>query len=279
MSRLIYADFMRLKKDKCFWIGVIIMAFMGLYLPLNSFRKMHIYPGYTVPLESCFLNYVMLILFISSAFCSLYIGTEYSDGTIRNKLMVGHKRAHIYLANLIVCVAAEYIMCLVFIIVNLCVGIPVLGFFSGGAARMFAYSGCTAVLLIAITAIYTMIAMLNQNKAVTSVICIFGVFIMFFYGAYMYSRIDEPEIFEAYRYVDHSTNELIEIEAEPNPHYISGTKRVIYEFLNDLLPGNQAYMLWEGLAVHLGMMALYSGIIAISVSGAGIFLFRNEDIK
>lgn len=279
MSRLIYADFMRLKKDKCFWIGVIIMAFMGMFLPLYSFFQMQKYPDYTVSLESSFTNYIMLVLFISSAFCSLYIGTEYSDGTIRNKLMVGHKRAHIYLSNLIVCVAAEYVMCFAFIVVNLCVGIPLLGFFSGGAARMLAYSGAAAVMLVAVTSIYTMVAMLNQNKAVTSVICIFGIFIMFFCGAYMNSRINEPAIYEAHSYVDYSTDELIEVEAIPNPNYISGTKRAVYEFLNDFLPGNQAFMLWEGIAVHLGMMALYSVMIAVIVTGAGIFIFRNEDIK
>lgn len=279
MSRLIYADFMRLKKEKCFWIGVIIMAFMGMFLPLYSFFQMQKYPDYTVSLESSFTNYIMLVLFISSAFCSLYIGTEYSDGTIRNKLMVGHRRAHIYLSNLIVCVAAEYVMCFAFIAVNFCVGIPLLGFFSGGAARMLAYSGAAAVMLVAVTSIYTMVAMLNQNKAVTSVICIFGVFIMFFCGAYMNSRINEPAIYEAHSYVDYSTDELIEVEATPNPNYISGTKRAVYEFLNDFLPGNQAFMLWEGIAVHLGMMALYSVMIAVIVTGAGIFIFRNEDIK
>ena len=40
---------------------------------------------------------------VAAVFISLFVGSEYSDGTIRNKLVVGHSRMRIYLANLIVC--------------------------------------------------------------------------------------------------------------------------------------------------------------------------------
>ncbi|MGY3662454.1 MAG: hypothetical protein ACXAHE_00930 [Roseburia sp. 1XD42-69] len=46
----------------------------------------------------------------------MFLGTDYSDGTIRNKLTVGHTRTNIYLANLIVTFAAGLlIMCVWFI--------------------------------------------------------------------------------------------------------------------------------------------------------------------
>ena len=43
---------------------------------------------------------------VAAILTSMFIGSEYSDGTIRNKLVVGHSRMRIYLANLIVCSVA-----------------------------------------------------------------------------------------------------------------------------------------------------------------------------
>ena len=64
-----------------------------------------------------------------------------------------------------------------------------------------------------------------------------------------------------------------------NPNYISGTRRVVYEFINEFLPGNQTVLLWQGIAVHLWQMSLYSGVIAVAVTGLGIIFFCEEDIK
>ena len=142
-----------------------------------------------------------------------------------------------------------------------------------------AYGGCVFVLCAAVTAIYTLTAMLSQNKAVTAVICILGIVLMIFWGAYIDSRLDMPPVYEGYLYQDSVTGEYIEEEDIPNPYYIDGTKRVVYEFLNDFLPGNQTAQFWMGNAVHLWQMALYSAIVTVVVTGVGIFFFRKEDIK
>ena len=284
MSKLLYANFARLRHDTGFWIGMLAMAAMGLYMPLSNYSTMQRFQRIfqeelTIPLEESFFIYVPFIVIFAAVLCSLFIGTEYSDGTIRNKIMIGHRRVDVYLSNLIVCVVAECFMCLAYFIPNLCVGIPLLGFFTCGMDRILGYIGCAFVLCAAVTAIYTLVAMLNQNKAVTAVICILGSFFMIFGGAYINSMLDEPEVYKAYSYIDPDTGDMIEQEAMTNPNYISGTKRVVYEFLNEFLPGNQTVLLWQGLAVHLWQMALYSGAITIVVTGAGIFFFCNEDIK
>ncbi len=283
MSKLLYANFVRLKHDTCFWVILLVMAAIGVILPVGSYhnmRHMQQFADYVIaiPLENLFQSYIPLIVIFGAAFCSLFIGTEYSDGTIRNKVIVGHRRTDVYLSNLIVCFAAECVMCLVFFAANLCAGIPLLGFFQCGFGIILGYMGCTFVLCAAVTALYTLVAMLSQNKAVAAVICTLGIVFMIFGGAYLNARITEPEIFEGYTYIDAAGN-IEESEAMVNPNYISGTKRDVYEFLNEFLPGNQTVLLWQGVAVHLWQMALYSGMIAVAVTGVGIFFFCGEDIK
>ncbi|MDE6983433.1 MAG: ABC transporter permease [Lachnospiraceae bacterium] len=281
MSRLLYANFMRLKHDTCFRICLLVMAAIGGYTPYGTYSTMQKYMAedYVIPLENAFLPYIPLTVILSAAFCSLFIGTEFSDGTIRNKLMVGHLRTRVYLANLIVCFAAACMLSLAYIVPNLCMGILLLGFFRCGLEVIVFYAGCAVVLFAAVTAIYTIIAMLSQNRAVTAVLCTLGIVFMIFYGAYINARLAEPEVYEGYVYVNEEIGIYEEVESMPNPHYIDGKKRVIYEFLNDFLPGNQTAVLWQGMAVHLPVMSLYSCIITIAVTGAGMICFQKEDIK
>ena len=283
MSKLLYAGFVRLWHDTCFWVILLVMAAIAVILPVSSYHSMQYMRQfsdyvYEIPLENSFTSYIPLMVIFSAAFCSLFIGTEYSDGTIRNKIIIGHRRADIYLSNLIVCFVAECIICLVFIVADLCVGIPLLGFFRCGLGMILGYTGCAFVLCAAVTAIYTLIAMLSQNKAVAAVICILGIVFMIFAGAYINTRIAEPEVYDAYTYIDSAGN-IEESEAMINPNYISGTERVVYEFINEFLPGNQTVLLWQGIAVHLWQMSLYSGVIAVAVTGLGIIFFCEEDIK
>lgn len=50
-------------------------------------------------IDSAFFSVAIYIGIILSVFCSLFIRTEYSDGTIRNKLIVGQKRSAVYFAK------------------------------------------------------------------------------------------------------------------------------------------------------------------------------------
>lgn len=127
MSRLLSASFIRLRKDKLFWIGTLFMVAAGIFIPVMRYMDMQ-RSQYTVTLDNGFFVGSILIGIVSAAFCSLFIGTEYNDGTIRNKVVVGHTRVSIYMANFITVAVASVIMCVVYFIAYLCVGIPLLGF-------------------------------------------------------------------------------------------------------------------------------------------------------
>ena len=172
MNKLLSADFARLKKDTFLKFCLIFMFIIGILCPVISYKSMIKYE-YTVYLENNFFSYSSFMVILFSAFCSLFIGTEYSDGTIRNKLIIGHKRMDIYLSNLITCIISGFAMCAAYLISYLCVGVPLLGFFTAVEIRVvWIFLGCNLVLTIALAAIFTLISMLNQNKALSAVICI-----------------------------------------------------------------------------------------------------------
>ncbi len=62
-----------------------------------------------------------------SVFCDMFLETEYSDGTIRNKLMVGHTRKEIYCANLLTVFLANAFVYLSGCLVTVIMGVPMFG--------------------------------------------------------------------------------------------------------------------------------------------------------
>ena len=98
MNKLLSANFMRIKKNKTFWSGVIFMFGLGIFFPVRRYVDM-VQTGWVNNLDDGFYFCAVLIAIVMAVFCSMFIGTEYSDGTIRNKIIVGQKRSAVYLAN------------------------------------------------------------------------------------------------------------------------------------------------------------------------------------
>lgn len=277
MSKLLSADFARLKKDKLFWIGTIFMFAMGVLSPVMNYIDMK-HSGYEISLDNIFFIYAIYIGILLSAFCSLFIGTDYSDGTIRNKVVIGHTRNSVYLSHFIVCAAAGMLMCLAYIVPGGVLGICLLGFFETDIQLVLGLILCSVIMSLAFTAVFSLVAMLNQNKAVVAVINILGVFILLFGAIYIRSKLYEPEIYDGYVYRDEN-GEIVEVEAAPNPGYIRGTEREVYTFFYDFLPTCQSLQLSSMQVERLWRVDLYSAAITIVATGAGLFFFRKKDLK
>ena len=99
MSRLFVSTFFRMLKKIVFWILLICMFVYGVYSASNAASEAN--GGFA--LDGCFLDFAPFMGLVAAILTSMFIGSEYSDGTIRNKLVVGHSRMRIYLANFIVC--------------------------------------------------------------------------------------------------------------------------------------------------------------------------------
>ncbi len=279
MNKLLSANFARLKKDIPFRIGMAFMLVVGIARPISTYYD-RIRWNYMFTFESSFFVYVIFMATLSSVFCSLFIGTEYSNGTIRNKLIVGHKRCDVYLSNLILCLAASFFMCAAYLIPNFCIGFPLLGTFTIPFHLALGKMGCIFILSIALASIFTVVSMLSQSKSTSAVICILGVFLLMFTGIILSSRLSEPEFYSnAFFMTDEGI--ILNDTASQNPAYVEGFKRDVYEFLLDFLPGGQIIQLSSDTDKNLplGKMSLYSILIAITAGGLGIRFFHKKDIK
>ena len=276
MNRLLHAHFARLKKDKGFWIGIIGMFLLGAGICLNSYWDQIKYQQ-SYSLESFFFAYALLIGIFCSAFCSLYIGTEYSDGTMRNKVIVGHRRGHIYFANLITSLIASLLMCCAFFLAMLVIGIPCFGFFQAGADVILAYLLDSILMVAAFSALFTMLSMLIPNKAVAAIVCVLCFFLLFFLAVSLNSRLDEPEFYYNYVFTD-GVPQMCDAPV-PNPYYPRGTKRAIYQFFLDFIPTGQGIQISQLSAAHLWQMPIYALSIVMAATTVGMLVFRKKDLK
>lgn len=142
---------------------------------------------------------------------------------------------------------------------------------------LFIYVILAPILSSVFTALFTLIAMLCQNKAHTTAGCILLTFALLFAGVYISSTLEEPEYLAAYSYTENGVT--VEEPEQKNPYYISGVKRQVYECLLDLTPGGQVIQIGEMGAKKPVMLAVYDGLILLLVTGFGLVLFRREDLK
>lgn len=275
MNKLFAANFSRLKKDKPFWICNLFVVAFSIFLQITYCRSIE---DFTFVLDEMVFTYCTFVGILLAAFVSLFIGTEYSDGTIRNKIVIGHTRTAIYLTNLFTCCFAGLVMCFSFILPTLIIGIPLFGFFSTDLRSILLLLFLSFAMTFAFVSLLTLVSMLRQNRAIASVINILGVFILLFFAAYINARLQEPKTYDSYIY-ETDSGQIAEEAEEPNPYYLTGGKRKMYQFLFDALPTGQSIQLTQMQLHDPVVSALSSAGICLIASGVGIVVFKRKDIK
>lgn len=276
MTSLLCAMLFRLRRSKSFWCLMAFEGMIGLVFPLLNYRNNQRYLQ-EIPLDSNSFAFVTVMVVLSAALVSLFLGTEHSDGAIRNKIIVGNRRHQIYLANLSAVYLGSLLLCACFLVPYLAVGILLLGFYQADISVILLNLLTAAVLMLAVTSIYTALTMLNQNKAIVVAVCILLSFAILMAGAYINAALTAPEFFEGIN-IDQVTGELRQ-EIIPNPQYLRGTMRKVFAFLYDFLPGGQAIQLTSLEAASPWRLMAYSLAISLVSSAVGGFFFRRKDLK
>lgn len=282
MHRLLRANFARLWKDKVFWLGFYVLTAFGVIERIGVYMD----PVDTIEanyLEEAFWIQALVIGFILAAFVSLFVGVEYENSTMRNKIISGNSRSDIYLANVIVCIAAGWLMCLGCLISSLLFGIPLFGFFHMELSEVFLQGICVFALSAAYAAIFCFIAMLNSNRTITAIVSILLSFFLLFAGTAVSNQLDESQ----YYYVPDASLEIGEIdngensERVLNPDYLEGNERRAFELAFEILPGGQSLQLSGMIMENISYMEMLLASLAwvILSCGCGLAFFRKKDLK
>ena len=277
MRKLITANFFRFRKDRFSWCVVGIIVILSLVNVFNSARSYEAMAdaGYILSLEDYYFNQAPLIGAFLALLISMFLGTEFSEGTIRNKLCIGHKRNEIFLSNFISCALATIALTSVWLLISALL----FGLIGPLEMSISEFVGCILVAMgfaVSFAALYTVIGSLSSNKAMT-IIYTFAVFIIFAIAASgLYDRLCEPEMNEGMMLVG---TQLVEMEPTPNPLYLSGAIRTVCEVALELLPTGQALLLSD-VAVEYPVRAIsLSAVFTIVTLLVGSMLFRRKDFK
>lgn len=276
MTELLSANFMRLWRSNAFWGSMGVSFGMGLFMVVDSWRSAQAF-GSTGAVDAELFKYAAFIGILAGELIPLFFGTEYSDGSIRNKLIVGHSRLSIYFANLITGFAACTLCSAAYMLGCVALGIPLLGWFTKPVSMLLTALAGSLLMTAAFCAIFTFVVMNCAKKSTSVVICLLGVFAAFIWMIVVQSMLDAPEFITGY---EMSVNgEIVEAIPEPNPMYLTGAKRAIYQFLYDLLPTGQSIQYCSLQFTNPARLMGLSAAVTAVFTGAGAALFRRKDLK
>ena len=286
MSKLLNANFARLWKSRIFWLGMLFSAGLSVFFILMRYIDIEQHQEVYATLDESYKNADELIfiggitiIFAAAVFIGIFVGTEYSDGTLRNKLIIGHSRSSIYISNLITCIATDIMMHLTYIIITLLLGKLILDISVLTFKKILLLTLIGTAAMITVSSILVMISMLIHSKSAGAVAILIATIVMFMSTVTIADRLSAPEYYEGYSYIDEDTGEKIDVEREKNTHYPTGTKRKVYEFLNDFLPTSQLYKAASLDSSKPDIALIYDGIILLITTTAGIAVFRRKNLK
>ena len=269
MLKLLRADFFCLRRSRalrlCAAAAFVLSSVYMLLAEGDSAQS----------LEQRLMQVFPFLPILHAAFVSLFLGLEYQDGTLRNKLIVGHSRQHVYLSRLLVSITGCCGILLAWALSAL-TGIPKFGWFAAPAGTLLLAAAVIVLLTAALAAILTALCMLLTNRAVSAVVSILLMFGLLALASVFYNALCEPEMASA---AVMTVNGFEVGEPMPNPNYISGALRTVYQLAVDALPTGQAILLANQELAHPGLSLAASAALVLLSSAAGIPAFRRKDLK
>ncbi len=279
MGEVMSAGLFRLKRDKVFWACMVLMAALAAVMMANSCRVCRglAAEGYSVDVGAYYFQLAPAVELCMGVFTGLYLGTDHSEGALRNRLIVGHSRREVYLAGLGMAFAGALCFTAAWLLggggAALLLGWDL---WRMGAGQVALYILVAAASALALAGVLAVVGMMTEKKSTAAVASILMVLALLAVATWINAQLSEPEMNSGF-IITVAGMELA--EPTPNPRYVSGALRRLYELLLEILPSGQTVLLAEGAVARPGLQLGASLIIAVFSGAAGMALFEKKDLK
>lgn len=283
MTKLLSAGYRRLFRSAFFWIGLVAMcvySLIGILIRLDE-KSFYVEQAAEYTADLTLLPDLRVGVFVVGILVALMIGREYSDKTIRNKIIVGHSRGAVYLSNLIIFSTAAAIWYLVSLFgVGLAIGGPVMGGFALPATAFILPAVCQLLALIGFTALFLLVATAISNRTVAAVAILLLAIVLLAIPLPLQQALEIPETTEEMVYEPETDSYVATGNMVPCATYIRQPLRALYQLGYHFLPGGQLeqaspYYKTADM-IHIPFWAL--GFIAAATLG-GLVIFKKKELK
>ena len=251
MSKLLRANFMRLRQSLSFWVCVVLQVFLAA---IDFFSAYFISTEKESVFGRSFIvgSYIMIFL---SVFITSFICTDYSCQTIRNKLVVGHSRGAIYFSNFITTWIGSLVIVAAYWITMSAISVS-FGIEADMPPNEFCFLIFTQISAVtALVSLYVLLSELitSKSKAVTTALILSLVL------SIMYPIMGDMHI-------------------EFNVQAAKVISDGISVFFTDIMPSGQIVQMEIGADIQR-IFPIYSLAVTVISSTIGILIFRRKGLK
>ncbi len=258
MRRLLRADMYRLYHNKKIWIALLAMLAAAGMMIMMQYTSM----DYEVPLSRVIFLPMTFFGLVLAALTGFYTGEDFSEGTVRNKIVAGNKRSSIFTSQMFCVWTASLFLYVITICLTVSIGLLLFAHDVDTLEIIFCFFlGILTVL--AMGSLFFVITMCVGNRSVAVTVCMALAFLMLFLC------LHTNQILAQQPYKD----------GVANLHYVSGAKRICYELLHDINPMGQIAQLSEMKCLNAIRWIMVDIIWFIGTGAVGILVFGKKDIK
>lgn len=288
MYKLLNASFSRLRKNKIFLglviLTIIIAVFMLVSECLNNIKYSSVFGISSNTTDILLMKFINIIGFFIAIFTSLFVGAEYSDGTIRNKIVAGHSRKNIYLSNLIVSILVGIFLELIYLIIVSIVSIPIFGLVQMSFLQLAVILLDIIMIIIVYSSIFNFIALICSNITISTVTSLLLILIMFVTDMFLSPTANSTEYIQKNIVMDEQGN--VTYEVVKNEDYPGKLVQTICKTISNFNPVSQAIEI-SGNKINMNeedfnnmkVYPLYSLGLIIIITAIGIYLFNIKELK
>lgn len=183
---IIKSEFYKLKKSKLSWICLIVCAVAACIIPVAvkqaiAMGEHEFEAAAGGAINALFFSLGMPIFtLVCALFTSIFVSSEFHNGTMKNYVSKGFDRKKLYLSKCLVCAVAVTAMFLVYVLLMLASGSIFLGFAPAGTFKGGVFVGVMFIiwlLIMAYTVVFVAMGMqLRSNgAAIATNICLVAI--------------------------------------------------------------------------------------------------------